>query len=122
MLLLIAVLGFISTGQVSAQQNGGDAAMMQQRMRERIKPQLMEKAQLSSEQADKVVDINFQSRQQLRELRNENLSDADRKTKMAELQATLSKKYKEIPLSDEQVAAVNKYYEEMRNNTQRRNN
>ncbi len=56
---LITTLGIINAG---AQQGGGDPAAMLARMKERVKPLLIEKAKLTDIQADKVIEINFESR------------------------------------------------------------
>jgi hypothetical protein len=47
------------------------------------------------------------------------LNEADRAKKMEEIQADLSKKFKAIPLTDEQVKAVNEYMAERRKNMPR---
>ncbi len=108
-----------ATNAEAQQQGGNDTAAMMTRMKERIKPQLMEKTKLTDEQADKVIQINFNERQQMRGLRD--LSEEDRKKKMDEMQADVDKKYKDIPLTDEQITSVNSFFDEMRKNRQQRN-
>ena len=123
-LLLLATF-FVAVYAVNAQgqPNGGDPAAMMARMKERIKPQLMEKAKLTDAQADKVIELNFDSRRQMRDIRmDQALSDDDKKKKMDELQAGLEQKYKDIPLTDDQVKAVKDFYEEMRKNREQRGN
>lgn len=123
-LLVLAAL-CVTVYAVNAQppQGGGDPAAMMARMKERIKPQLMEKAKLSDAEADKVIEINFDSRRQMRDIRmDQSLSDDDKKKKIDELRTGLDKKYKEIPLTDDQVKAVNDFYEEMRKNREQRSN
>jgi hypothetical protein len=100
------------------QQGGGDPAAMMARYKERVKPQLVEKTKLSDELADKVLDINFESRAQLRGLRD--LSEEDRKKKMDEVQADITKKYKALPLTEDQIKSVNAFFEEQRKNMQQR--
>ena len=121
---ILSVCTLMNIGSLQAQQGqgGGDPAAMMQRMKERIKPQLIEKAKLTDVEADKVIEINFESRSAMRDLRNSNLTDDERKKKMDEIQAANNKKYKEIPLTDEKVKAVNDVYAEMRRNFQQRNN
>jgi hypothetical protein len=123
-LTILSVCALLGISNVQAQQGqgGGDPAVMMQRMKERIKPQLIEKAKLSDAEADKVIEINFDSRAAMRELRNSNLTEEERKKKQDEIQAANNKKYKEIPLSDEKIKAVNDLYAEMRRNFQQRNN
>lgn len=108
-----------ATDATAQQQGGGDPVVMMQRMKERIKPQLLEKTKLTEAQADKVVEINFENRQQMRGFRD--LSEDDRKKKTGELKTATDKKYKDIPLTDDQVKNVNDFFEEMRKNTPQRN-
>ena len=121
---ILSVCALLSIGNAQAQQGpgGGDTAAMRQRMIERMKPQLIEKAKLTEAEADKVLAINFASRAAMRDLRNGNLSQEDRMKKMQEIQAENNKKYKEIPLSDEKIKAINDLYAEQRRNFQPRNN
>ena len=123
--LLMVVTLFVTVYAVDAkaQQGGGDPAAMMARMKERIKPQLMEKAKLSDAEADKVIEISFDSRRQMRDVRmDQSLSDDAKKQKMDEMQTELDKKYKAIPLTDDQVKAVKDFYEEMRKNRQQGGN
>ena len=123
LLLLATLLVAVYAVEAQTQQGGGDPAAMMARMKERIKPQLMEKAKLTDAQADKVVEINFDSRRQMRDIRmDQSLSDDDKKKKTDELQAGLEQKYKEIPLTDDQVKAVKDFFEEMRKNREQRGN
>ncbi len=98
-------------------QGGGDPAAREARMKE-MKSHLIEKAKLSEAEADKVMEINTASREQMRGLRD--LSHEDRTKKMDEIQADLSKKFKAIPLSDDKLKAVNEYMVERRKNMQQR--
>ena len=116
-LFIIAFMTTLGVMNASAQQGGGDPAAMLARMKERVKPQLIEKAKLTGVQADKVIEINFESRQQLRGLKD--LSEEDRKKKMDEVKAENNKKYKAIPLTDDQVKSVDEFFEEQRKNMQK---
>ena len=112
---LIMAAGFT---QVNAQQ--GDPAAMQQRYKERVKPQLIEKAKLTEAEADKVVEINFNSRSKMRGFRD--LTEDERKKKMEEIQAEINKEYATIPLTEEKIKAVNEFFEEQRKQMQQRQN
>ena len=116
----LAILFSLSAITVQAQDNngGGDQQAMLQRMKDRIKPQLMEKTKLTDAQADKVIELNFNQRQQMRGLRD--LNDDDRKKKMDELREDLIKQYKAIPLTDDQIKSVNDFFDEMRKNMRQR--
>jgi Spy/CpxP family protein refolding chaperone len=116
-LFIIAFMTTLGVMNASAQQGGGDPAAMLARMKERVKPQLIEKAKLTDVQADKVIEINFESRQQLRGLKD--LSEEDRKKKMDEVKAENNKKYKAIPLTDDQVKSVDEFFEEQRKSMQK---
>lgn len=113
--LLVLFTALISTN-VFAQQNGDrDPAAMMQRMKDRIKPSLIEKTKLTDAQADKVIEINFANQRKRRELRmDQTLSEEDRTKKNAELQDNQNKELKAIPLTDDQVKDVNSFFEEMR--------
>ncbi|HVG40108.1 MAG TPA: hypothetical protein VM888_00755 [Chitinophagaceae bacterium] len=118
-LVLVAFFVTIFATTTSAQQQGGgDPAAMMARYKERVKPQLMEKTQLSDALAEKVLDINFESRAAMRGMRD--LSEEDRKKKMDEIQADITKKYKALPLNDDQIKSVNAFFEEQRKNMQQR--
>lgn len=122
LLLLAALFVTVCATQAQAQQGNGDPAAMMARMKERMKPQLMEKTKLSDAEADKVIEANFAMRRQMRDIRmDQSLSDDDKKKKIEDLQTDLDKKYKAIPLTDDQVKAVDDYFEEMRKNRQQRN-
>ena len=90
-----------------------DPAVMLQQAKEKQAPGLVEKAGLTAEQANKLIEINFEMRMAASGLRD--LSEADRTAKIAELQAAKEKKISEL-LTPDQVKAVNAYYQEMRKN------
>ncbi|MDB5252445.1 MAG: hypothetical protein JWP27_1614 [Flaviaesturariibacter sp.] len=121
LLILAAFFLFITSLNANAQQGGGDPAAMAQRMKERVKPQLIEKVKLTDDQAEKVLDINLDIRSKMREFRD--LSPEDRQKKGAELDVDRDKRYKAIPLTDDQVKAVNAFFDDMRKQQaeQRRN-
>ena len=117
--LILVFSFFLTVFSINAQaQGGGDPAAAMQRYKDRVKPQLVEKTKLTDAQADKVIDINFNARSQMRGLRD--LSDDDRKKKMAEIQEGINKEYKAIPLTDDQIKAVNDFFEEQRKQMQQR--
>lgn len=121
LILMLVLFTAVATINVQAQGGqGGDPAAMLARMKERMKPQLIEKTKLTDAQADKVIEINFEARSQMRGMRD--LSEEDRKKKMDEVRATTDKKYKEMPLTDDQIKAVNDFYDEWRKNMQQQRN
>lgn len=123
-LLALLMATLFATTSVSAQGGpGGDPQQFRQRMIERVKPQLLEKTKISDAEADKVLDIYLAAQPQRREIRmDQAMSDEDKAKKMAAIDEDATKKYKAIPLKDEQVKAVNEFFEDMRKNMQNRRN
>lgn len=124
---VIALLSFITIATFSiAQPPGGgggrmDPAERKARMKEMIKPQLIEQAKVTDAQADKVIDIYFDAQMEAGKLRrDESLSDDDKKAKVKTINDARDKKIKEIPLTDEQAKAVAAFYEEQRKKMQDR--
>jgi hypothetical protein len=119
---LLTIVGCIATTSVMAQGGGGgqqmDPAQMLEMMKQRIKPQLMEKTKLSDTEADKVLEIQLWAQTQGRGLRD--LSDDERAAKQKETADERKKKMKAIPLTDDQIKAVDDFYEEMRKNRPQR--
>ena len=114
---LLVLFTTVYSTSVVAQQNGGDRdpAAMMQRMKERIKPSLIEKTKLTDAQADKVIEINFSNQRKRREIRmDQTLNDEEKTKKNAELQETQNNELKAIPLTDDQLKDVNTFFEEMR--------
>lgn len=82
-------------------------------------PMLVEKAGLTTAQADRVIEINFEIRTQAATALN-GLNDADRSAKIAEFKALKEKKYSEIPLTEEQIKSVYAAYAEMGKSMQKK--
>jgi hypothetical protein len=95
-----------------------DPAQMLEMMKQRIKPQLIEKTKLSDTEADKVLEIQLWAQAQNRGLRD--LSEEERAAKQKETADERKKKLKAIPLTDDQIKAVDDFYEEMRRNRPQR--
>jgi hypothetical protein len=119
---LLTIVGCIAATNVMAQGGGGgqqmDPAQMLEMMKQRIKPQLIEKTKLSDSEADKVLEIQLWSQSQGRGLRD--LSEEERAAKQKETADERKKKLKAIPLTDDQIKAVDDFYEEMRKNRPQR--
>jgi hypothetical protein len=119
---LLTIVGCIATTSVMAQGGGGgqqmDPAQMLEMMKQRIKPQLIEKTKLSDAEADKVLEIQLWAQSQGRGLRD--LSEDERAAKQKETADERKKKMKAIPLTDDQIKAVDDFYEEMRRNRPQR--
>jgi Spy/CpxP family protein refolding chaperone len=117
-ILAILAVAFCCTATTTMAQGGGggqmDPAQMLEMMKQRVKPGLIEKTKLTDAQADKVLEVQMWAQQQQRGFRD--LSEDERATKQKEVAAEREKKLKAIPLTDEQIKAVDAYYEEMRRN------
>ena len=94
-------------------QQAPDPAVMLQQIKDKIKPQMIEKTGLTEALADKVIEINFEMRMAASALRD--LSDADRSAKIQELKAAKEKKLSEL-LTADQLKAVKEFYENMGKN------
>lgn len=81
-------------------------------------PLMVEKTGLTVAQADRVIEINYEIRQQAGAAL-QGLNDTERTAKLAELKALKEKKYSEIPLSADQIKAVYAFYEDLGKNTPR---
>ena len=94
-------------------QKAPDPAVMLQQIKEKIKPQMIEKTGLSEALVDKVIEINFEMRMAASALGD--LSEADRSAKIQELKAAKEKKLSEV-LTADQLKAVKEFYENMGKN------
>lgn len=116
--LLIATIALAFSIQAQPP-GGGDPETMRARMKERVKPMLVEQTKVTDQEADKILDINFDFMMKTRPLRmDQSLSEEDKKKKMKEAEDARDKAMKEIPLSDEKIKAVKTFYEEMRKRQQ----
>ena len=118
---ILALLSFVLLYSTTIIAQQGDPAAMKERMKERVKPQLVEQAKISDVQADKVIDIYWDAQMEGRKLRMDaSMGDDDKAKKAKEINDARNKKVKEIPLTDEQAKAVASFYEEQRKRMQER--
>ena len=97
----------------TASAQGGPGGMTPEQRAERqkqLKAELVEKAKITEAEAEKVMQIQQESRGALRGFRD--MTPEERQKKLDEIKAENSKKFKAIPLTDDQVKAVDAYYEE----------
>ncbi len=118
--LFLAVIFAVSFSQISAQQGPPTPEQMIEMMKQRVKPSLIEKTKITDAQADKVIETMVWAQGQMRGMRD--LSPEEREKKMKEVNDERTKKFKAIPLTDDQVKSVNGFLDEMRNNRGPRNN
>ena len=114
--IIFSVFMTVFISSVSAQKTGDrDPSAMMERMKERIKPALVQKTQISDAQADKVIEISFGAQRKKREVRmDQSLSEEEKGRKYTELDEERNKNLKSIPLSEEQVKGINTFFEEFR--------
>ena len=119
-LLFLTLIFSAAISTTALAQAAGDPSSVLQQMKEKQKPGLIEKVGLTEAQADRVIEINYETRMQAAtELKD--LNEADRTKKIAELKAAKEKKFSEF-LTPEQIKAMNAYYEEMGKNMQKPKN
>ena len=111
---LLLTLIFTALASVSIHAQAGDPATVLQQMKEKTVPQMVEKTGLTTAQAERVVEINYEIRMAAVGLRD--LNEAERSAKIAEFKVTKEKKYSESPLTAEQIKAVYSFYEDMGKN------
>jgi Ni/Co efflux regulator RcnB len=110
-LLLVVILLGLSGSVLMAQDGNFDPAKMKERQLQQLKDSDLK---LTDVQADSVVNINMETRQQMRGLRD--LGDEERRTKMKEINDYRLKRWT-AALKDEALAKrVAEYYEKMRAN------
>ena len=118
-LFLLAFITTVSASAVYAQQTE-TPEQMQQKMRDRIKPELVSKTGITEAQADKIIDINFALQKQRREIRNDQVLTAEEKGKKnSEIDAARDKEYSGIPLTDEQIKSVNEFFDAIKKQTKK---
>ena len=109
--------GPVSSKQPAAQQPAApqftaeQKATMLKEAKEKQIPMLVEKAGLTDAQAERVIEINFETRFGAATAL-QGLNETDRTAKLAEIKAAKEKKYSEILLTPEQIKAVYAAYED----------
>jgi hypothetical protein len=99
--------------QVANTQTASDKVAMLQKMKETMKPKMMEKTGLTEALVDKILEINLDMRMQAAAFKD--LSEADRAAKITELKAAKEKKLSEL-LTADQLKSLNAYYADMSKN------
>ena len=113
-LLLLTIITTVSVSGVYAQQTE-TPEQMQQKMRDRIKPELVSKTGITEAQADLVIAINFALQKKRREIRNDQALTKEEKDKRnSEIDGARDKEYSAIPLTAEQIKSVNLFFDEIK--------
>ncbi|RYY40557.1 MAG: hypothetical protein EOO08_05355 [Chitinophagaceae bacterium] len=108
---LLAIAVGVSTTSLYAQEQR-DPAQQAQRMRERMKPELMERTHITDPQANQVLDLYQTMRQEMRAAST--LSADDRQSKMNEANGKFEKALFHMGLTDQQRTDVVNYFVEQR--------
>ena len=106
--LAVLLTGF-SVANVSAQ-GGGMSPEQRAERQKQTKTELIAKAKITEAEADKILQIQQDARGGMRGMRD--MTPEDRKKKMDEMKTENEKKYKAIPITDDQIKAVNEYFDE----------
>ncbi len=114
--LLFLSLAF-SAISVTCLAQAGDPPSVLQQMKDKVVAPMVEKTGLTTAQAEKVVELNYEMRMAAAGLKD--LPEAERTEKIKELKAAKEKKMNEL-LSTDQIAAVKSFYEEMGKNMQKK--
>ena len=104
---------------VAQQPTAEQWANMLKEAKEKQIPMLIEKAGLTAAQAEKVIEINFETRRGAAAAL-QGLNETDRAAKLSEIKAAKEKKYSEIPLTADQIKAVYAAYEDMGKSMEKR--
>lgn len=95
---------------------------MLDRSRKIYKAPIIEKAKLSDAKAEQVVLIIAEAQMKFRKISTDQSTNADDRMKqMMEIRTERDKKFKAIPLTDEEFKLVNDAIDEVRRNMQRQN-
>ncbi len=111
-LLMVAITAGTAKAQQGGDRNGrpGGGGQMREMMKERIKTEL----KLTDVQADSVMNVQQDFQMKSRDVRmSNNLSEADKTTKMKQLEDERKAKLKGV-LNEEQSAKLEAFYENMR--------
>lgn len=116
-LLLVIFLSLQATR--SSAQNSERMQQMQQQFRSFLK----DSVQLSDVMADSVISVRQQYMPQMREIfMDQSASTSDKQTKMQGLRGEMDVRYKSAGLTDDQIAAIHKHEDWMRQQMMNRNN
>ena len=118
LIALVALFTTVYVSNVNAQDKpASDPAVMAEQAKEKMKPQLMEKAKLTDAEATKVLNIHFTYANRLAHFKN---APAEEQKKQAEIiHEAANKEYAAIPLTETQLKAVNGYFEQQKKQTKK---
>lgn len=109
MAVLFAALFAATTSSAQGGPGGMSPEQRAERMKQ-VKADLVAKAKITEDEAEKVMQIQQESRSGMRGFRD--MTPEERQKKMEEIRTDNQKKFKAIPLTDDQVKAVDAFYDE----------
>ena len=118
--LLLAFFTTVCLAAANAQDNkqAVDPAQKLEKYKERIKPQLMEKAQLTEAEADKVMTLHFTYARRLQTFKDASAEEKQRQSEI--IYAAENKEYAAIPLDETKIKAVNAFWADQRKQMEKR--
>ncbi|HEX5153114.1 MAG TPA: hypothetical protein VFW07_16805 [Parafilimonas sp.] len=117
-LLFLSIVLSLNAIKVSAQ-NGGRMQQMQQQWRAFLK----DSVQLADPMIDSVMAVRAQYQPQMREIfMDQSSSREDKQAKMQSVRTEMEARYKSAGLTDDQVAAIRKHEDRMRQQMMNRRN
>ena len=116
LLVLVALFTTVYTTSANAQEK--TAADKVSAIQEKLKPQLMQKANLTDAEASRVLKVHFTYEGRLRQY--EGLSAEEKQKNTAAIAAAEQKEFAAIPLNEEKIKAVNEFFTELKNKADKR--
>jgi hypothetical protein len=117
--VLVALFTTVYVTNANAQEKpASDPAAMAEKWKEKIKPQLMEKAGLTDAEATRVLNIHFTYANRLRSFKDASAEEQKRQAEI--IHNAEEKEYAAIPLSEEKIKAVNTFWEEQKKQMEKR--
>ncbi len=120
MATLFAAIAISNTASAQGGQGGGMTPEQRAERMKQVKADLVSKAKISEAEAEKVLQIQQESRAGMRGFRE--MTPEERQKKLEEIRAENLKKFKAIPLTDDQVKAVDAFYDEQMKRMMNRGN
>jgi len=117
--VLVALFTTVYVSNANAQEKpASDPSAMAEKWKEKVKPQLMEKAKLTDDEATKVMNIHYTYANRLHTFKD---APAEEQKRQAEIiHNAENKEFAAIPLTEEKIKAVNSFFEEQKKQMEKR--
>jgi hypothetical protein len=111
--VLVALFTTVYINNANAQDKpAGDPSAMVDKIKEKLKPELMQKADLTEAEATRALDIHFTYAKRLRHFDNAPAAEKQKQTDV--ITAAENKELTAIPLTAEKIKAVNEFFAEQK--------